>query len=93
MTRDSIDVLRISISVSAFGLWISDIASSHMLFTQTPYYDSVATSVAVMRAMYLISGPVFVLGPLLDAYLDEPPVNSQNLPSACAVKLTLPYAG
>ena len=78
MGAKSLFAIRVTLSFSALVLWIEDVANSSTLFVHGQYPSIIASEIVVMEGMYLIVGPVFVLGPLLDAYSDMLPKHAST---------------
>ena len=70
MGAKSLFAIRVALSFLALVLWIEVVANSSTLFVHGQYPSAIASEIVVTEAMYLIVGPIFVLGPLLDAYSD-----------------------
>lgn len=88
--EDCVWIVRISAASGTLGLWIWDIRYIPSLLANAPYHDPVAANAALMAVMYLVAGPMFTLASFdLFETDNEPTVNTENLPSACGVKLTL----
>jgi hypothetical protein len=90
--EDNIWVIRTVSAVGNIALWVYDLSYAPCLFAHAPYHDPVAANPALVSAMYLFAGPMFVVGSIYLFETDnEPTVNTEKLLDACAVKLTLPY--
>lgn len=95
LAKETSNTQRYVISIALLSYWLGSSALTYKWVFFTPHNTVMDEQVAFGLAFFIVGGWTlagFALYRPPNPNQNAPTVNSQNLSSVCAVKLTLPYA-